>query len=97
MLCLRLYDKIDPEKVRKLTKVNYLLTNCNSVSDIFQLTFDSHFIKDLGLDSLDHVEIIMAIETEFGFVIPDDHGDRLVTPAKIIQVRFRSQILSVYL
>jgi len=45
-------------------------------------------MKDLGLDSLDHVEIIMAIEDEFQFVIPDDHGERLLTPAKIIQVFF---------
>lgn len=33
---------------------------------MLQLTVDSHFINDLGLDSLDHVEIIMAMEDEFG-------------------------------
>lgn len=33
---------------------------------IHQLTEDSHFINDLGLDSLDHVEVIMAMEDEFG-------------------------------
>lgn len=32
----------------------------------FQLSLESHFINDLGLDSLDHVEVIMAIEDEFG-------------------------------
>lgn len=32
----------------------------------FQLKLDSHFINDLGLDSLDHVEVIMAMEDEFG-------------------------------
>ena len=63
LLVLKLYDKIDPEK----------------------LTVDSHFINDLGLDSLDHVEIIMAMEDEFGFEIPDDFGEKLLTPAKIIQ------------
>lgn len=31
-----------------------------------QLTAESHFMKDLGLDSLDQVEIIMAMEDEFG-------------------------------
>ena len=31
-----------------------------------QLTLDSHFVNDLGLDSLDQVEIIMAMEDEFG-------------------------------
>lgn len=35
-----------------------------------QLKLDSHFINDLGLDSLDHVEVVMAMEDEFGkFVI----------------------------
>lgn len=31
-----------------------------------QLTVNSHFMQDLGLDSLDHVEVIMAMEDEFG-------------------------------
>ena len=31
-----------------------------------QLTLESHFLNDLGLDSLDHVEVIMAMEDEFG-------------------------------
>lgn len=35
-------------------------------SYLFQLSLESHFINDLGLDSLDHVEVIMAIEDEFG-------------------------------
>ena len=34
-----------------------------------QLTVDSHFMNDLGLDSLDHVEVIMAMEDEFGMYI----------------------------
>ena len=32
----------------------------------FQLTEDSHFLTDFGLDSLDHLELIMALEDEFG-------------------------------
>lgn len=36
---------------------------------ILQLTLDSHFMNDLGLDSLDHVEVIMAMEDEFGMYI----------------------------
>ncbi|KAK6046113.1 hypothetical protein COOONC_16382 [Cooperia oncophora] len=31
-----------------------------------KLTMDSDFVKDLGLDSLDHVEMVMAMEEEFG-------------------------------
>ena len=46
---------------------------------------DSHFIKDCGLDSLDHVEIILTMEDEFGFEIPDEHAKRLFTPRQIVQ------------
>ncbi|CAH2007598.1 unnamed protein product [Acanthoscelides obtectus] len=63
LLVLKLYDKINPDKL--------------------QLT--SHFINDLGLDSLDHVEIIMAIEDEFGFEIPDADAEKLLRPADIVR------------
>ncbi|KAK6061458.1 putative acyl carrier protein [Cooperia oncophora] len=46
---------------------------------------DSDFVKDLGLDSLDHVEMVMAMEEEFGFEIPDGDADRLKTPRDIFQ------------
>ncbi|KAK9919222.1 hypothetical protein M0R45_027832 [Rubus argutus] len=38
---------------------------------------DAHFQKDLGLDSLDAVEIVMALEEEFGFEIPDNEADKI--------------------
>ena len=45
-----------------LTKlVQFCLDCCDA-----QLTLESHFINDLGLDSLDHVEVILAMEDEFG-------------------------------
>ncbi|XP_019761027.1 acyl carrier protein, mitochondrial isoform X2 [Dendroctonus ponderosae] len=50
-----------------------------------KLTLESHFINDLGLDSLDHVEVIMAIEDEFGFEIPDTDAERLLRPADIVR------------
>ncbi|KAL6217694.1 hypothetical protein ACLB2K_010911 [Fragaria x ananassa] len=40
--------------------------------DPSKVTPDAHFQKDLGLDSLDAVEIVMALEEEFGFEIPDN-------------------------
>ena len=52
---------------------------------LFQITLDSHLIKDCGLDSLDHVEVILAIEDEFGFEIPDEMAERLLTPRQIVQ------------
>ncbi|XP_055692118.1 acyl carrier protein, mitochondrial isoform X2 [Lutzomyia longipalpis] len=50
-----------------------------------KLTLDSHFINDLGLDSLDHVEVIMAMEDEFGFEIPDHDAEKLNRPADIVR------------
>ncbi|XP_018561162.1 acyl carrier protein, mitochondrial isoform X1 [Anoplophora glabripennis] len=63
LLVLKLYDKINPDK----------------------LNLNSHFINDLGLDSLDHVEVIMAIEDEFGFEIPDADAEKLLKPADIVR------------
>ena len=62
-----------------------LVLNLYDKIDNNKITLDSHFMKDLGLDSLDHVEVIMAIEDEFGFEIPDDNAERLTTPRKICQ------------
>lgn len=46
---------------------------------------DSNFMTDLGLDSLDHVEVIMALEDEFGFEIPDGDADNMKTPRDIFK------------
>lgn len=56
-----------------------------SLSFPLKLNVDSHFINDLGLDSLDHVEVIMAMEDEFGFEIPDSDAEKLLKPADIIK------------
>ncbi|CAL1675609.1 unnamed protein product [Lasius platythorax] len=50
-----------------------------------KLSLESHFMDDLGLDSLDHVEIIMAMEDEFGFEIPDMDAQRLLKPKDIVR------------
>ncbi|XP_050466398.1 acyl carrier protein, mitochondrial isoform X2 [Cataglyphis hispanica] len=50
-----------------------------------KLNLESHFMDDLGLDSLDHVEIIMAMEDEFGFEIPDMDAQRLLRPKDIVR------------
>lgn len=44
-----------------------------------QVKMDSSFIDDLGADSLDIVELIMALEEEFGTEIPDEDVERLTT------------------
>jgi NADH dehydrogenase (ubiquinone) 1 alpha/beta subcomplex 1 len=49
------------------------------------LTQDTHFMNDLGLDSLDQVELIMAMEDEFGFEIPDVDAEKLMRPIDVIK------------
>jgi NADH dehydrogenase (ubiquinone) 1 alpha/beta subcomplex 1 len=41
------------------------------------VTAEANFIKDLGLDSLDTVEVVMAIEEEFSVEIPDNDADAI--------------------
>ena len=43
------------------------------------LTMDTHLMKDLEADSLDAVEIIMAIEDEYGIEIPDEDAEKIQT------------------
>ncbi|KAJ1851052.1 mitochondrial acyl carrier protein [Coemansia sp. RSA 1722] len=43
------------------------------------------FNKDLGLDSLDTVEVVMAIEEEFSVEIPDDEADKITTVKEAIE------------
>ncbi|KAK0582931.1 hypothetical protein LWI29_031277 [Acer saccharum] len=45
--------------------------------DPSQVTTGVHFQKDLGLDSLDNVEIVMALEEEFKLEIPDKEADKI--------------------
>ena len=47
--------------------------------DLKQLTPEAKFIEDLGADSLDIVELFMALEEEFGIDIPDEDADKLKT------------------
>ncbi|XP_074241884.1 acyl carrier protein, mitochondrial-like [Saimiri boliviensis] len=53
-------------------------------TDPEKLSVNSHFMKDLGLDSLDQVEIIMAMEDEFRFEIPDLDAEKLMCPQEIV-------------
>jgi len=44
-----------------------------------QVTPEAKFIEDLGADSLDTVELVMALEEEFGQEIPDEEAEKLQT------------------
>jgi acyl carrier protein len=49
-----------------------------------EVTPDASFVDDLGADSLDTVELVMALEDEFSLDIPDDQAEKLTTVGKAI-------------
>ena len=50
-----------------------------------KVTEAASFIDDLGADSLDTVELVMAFEEEFGIEIPDDAADTILTVADAVK------------
>jgi len=50
-----------------------------------QVSPEAKFIEDLGADSLDTVELVMALEEEFGLEIPDEEAEKIVTVRDAIQ------------
>jgi acyl carrier protein len=49
-----------------------------------EVNLESSFIEDLGADSLDIVELIMALEEEFEIEVPDEDAEKLMTVANAI-------------
>ena len=50
-----------------------------------QVTPEASFIEDLGADSLDIVELVMAFEGEFGVEVPDEDAEKLQTVGDVIK------------
>ncbi|XLQ20286.1 MAG: acyl carrier protein [Candidatus Moraniibacteriota bacterium] len=52
--------------------------------DIPKITLDANFIDDLGADSLDAVEMVMAFEEDFNIEIPDEDAEKITTLRKAL-------------
>jgi acyl carrier protein len=52
--------------------------------DADQVTDDASFVDDLGADSLDTVELVMALEEEFDIEIPDEDAEKITTVSEAI-------------
>ena len=69
------------------------MSTCEKVRDIVvdqlgveadEVAIESTFIDDLGADSLDIVELIMAFEEEFGIEIPDEAAEKIKTVQDVV-------------
>ena len=88
VVCI-LVDKINKISINKITKGNKMSDDIsNKVKKIVadhlgidesKVTEESSFIDDLGADSLDTVELVMAFEEEFGSEISDSEAEKILT------------------
>jgi acyl carrier protein len=53
--------------------------------DAAEVTAQAHFVNDLGADSLDTVELVMALEEEFDTEIPDEQAEKIQTVGQAIE------------
>jgi acyl carrier protein len=56
-----------------------------------QVVEEAKFVEDLGADSLDTVELVMALEEEFGAEIPDEEAEKLTTVGDAIKYIEKTQ------
>ena len=67
-----------------LEKVKGIIVEQLGVADS-AITMEASFIDDLGADSLDIVELIMALEEEFDIEIPDSDAEKVVTVEDVVE------------
>jgi acyl carrier protein len=72
------------DRVKKIV-VEHLNVDSEKVND------GASFIEDLGADSLDTVELVMAFEEEFGIEIPDDAAESIVTVGDAVKFIEKAQ------
>jgi acyl carrier protein len=72
------------ERVKKIV-VDHLGVEADKVTEA------ASFIDDLGADSLDTVELVMAFEEEFGVEIPDDAADSILTVGDAVKFISKAQ------
>ena len=68
-----------------VSRIKKVITNHLGVKED-KVTENAKFIEDLGADSLDQVELVMALEEEFKCEIPDDAAEKIVTVKDAIEL-----------
>ena len=65
-------------------KIRDVIAEQLGVEDVEIITMDTTFIDDLGADSLDIVELIMALEEEFDIEIPEAEAEKISTVGDVV-------------
>ncbi len=71
----------EKEAFERVKKVAVAQLNVNND----EVTLEASFTKDLGADSLDQVELVMALEEEFGVEIPDEEAEKITTVGEAVK------------
>ena len=66
-------------------KVKSIIAEHLGIDDLEKITNDAKFIDDLGADSLDTVELVMAFEEAFDVEIPDEKAEKILTVGDAIK------------
>ncbi|KAG5949823.1 Acyl carrier protein, mitochondrial [Claviceps sorghi] len=86
LLGVRMYSAAGGLKKEEVEgRIMSLLQGFDKVNDVANIKPAAHFANDLGLDSLDTVEVVMAIEEEFSIEIPDKDADSIHSVDKAVE------------
>ncbi len=66
-------------------KIRDVIAEQLGIEDVEIITMDTTFIDDLGADSLDIVELIMALEEEFDIEIPETDAEKISTVGDVVE------------
>ncbi len=65
-------------------KIKEIIAEKLGLNDVNEISNEASFIDDLGADSLDTVELVMAFEEEYGIEISDEDAEKITTVQKAI-------------
>lgn len=66
-------------------RVKEVISEQLGIEDVSTITIDTTFIDDLGADSLDIVELIMALEEEFDMEIPEAEAEKITSVNDVVE------------
>lgn len=74
-----------------LERVKEVISEQLGIEDIESISMETTFIDDLGADSLDIVELIMALEEEFDMEIPEAEAEKIITVGDVVEYIQKAQ------